>query len=101
MATNKDIVESGYAEALLGVMYRPCSAPWSATSRAGPKPTGSPSAGTFVGPQAVLDGVFMRLGEVGDEYTVVADQFVADGDTVVVLGRYTWKHKDSGAACSR
>lgn len=47
--------------------------------------------------EGVLEGVFMRLAEVGDEYTVVGDQFVADGDTVVVLGSYTWKHKETGA----
>lgn len=39
----------------------------------------------------------MRLGEIGDEFTVVAEQFVGDGDTVVGLGRHTWKHKESGA----
>ena len=38
----------------------------------------------------------MRLGEIGDEFAAVPDQFVADGDTVVVLGHYTWKHKSSG-----
>ncbi|HEY5185002.1 MAG TPA: class I SAM-dependent methyltransferase [Actinomycetes bacterium] len=43
-------------------------------------------AGTYVGPQAVLEGVFMRLGEIGDDYAVVPEQFVADGDTVVALG---------------
>jgi uncharacterized protein len=50
-----------------------------------------------VGPQAVLEGVFMRLGEVGDEFAVVPEQFVADGDTVVALGTYNWKHKSTGA----
>ncbi len=38
----------------------------------------------------------MRLGEIGDEFAVVPDQFVADGDTVVALGNITWKHKSSG-----
>jgi ketosteroid isomerase-like protein len=52
--------------------------------------------GTFVGPQAVVDRVFMRLGEIGDQFSVVPSQFIAEGDTVVVLGTYTWKHKVSG-----
>ncbi len=39
----------------------------------------------------------MRLGEVGDEFAAVPDQIVADGDTVVALGNYSWKHKTSGA----
>jgi uncharacterized protein len=38
----------------------------------------------------------MRLGEIGDDFAVVPEQFVADGDTVVVLGSYGWKHKTSG-----
>ena len=38
----------------------------------------------------------MRLGEIGDDYAVLPDKFVADGDTVVMLGRYSWKHKESG-----
>ena len=56
---------------------------------------GFPLAGTYVGPQAVLDGVFMRR-EIGDEFAAVPDQIVAEGDTVVAIGNYTWKHKGSG-----
>src|SRR3984957_5547255 len=57
---------------------------------------GFPLAGTYVGPQAVLEGVFMRLGEIGDDFAVVPEQFVADGETVVALGSYGWKHTSSG-----
>ena len=42
----------------------------------------------------------MRLGEKGDEHALVPDQFVADGDTVVALGNYTWKRKSSGERVS-
>jgi ketosteroid isomerase-like protein len=44
----------------------------------------------------VLEGVFMRLGEIGDDFAAVPEQLVADGETVVALGSYTWKHKSSG-----
>ena len=54
---------------------------------------GFPLAGNYVGPQAVLEGVFMRLGEIGDDFAVLPERFVADGDTVVALGTYQWKHK--------
>ena len=57
---------------------------------------GFPLAGSYVGPQAVLEGVFMRLGEIGDEFAVMPEHFVADGDTVIALGTYGWKHKTSG-----
>jgi ketosteroid isomerase-like protein len=44
----------------------------------------------------VLEGVFMRLGEIGDDFAVVPERFVVDGDTVVALGSYRWKRKSSG-----
>ena len=94
MPTNKEIVEGVYASfaqgdvpAVLGAMADDIQ--WTEAD-------GFPLAGTYVGPQAVLEGVFMRLGEIGDDYAVVPEQFVADGDTVVMLGHYMWKHKSSG-----
>jgi len=48
---------------------------------------GFPLAGTYIGPQAVHEGVFMRLGEIGDGSGDVVEQLVAEGDTVVALGR--------------
>lgn len=94
MATNTEIVEGAYASfakgdvpAALGAMAD--NIQWSEAD-------GFPLAGTYVGPQAVLEGVFMRLGEIGDDFAVVPEQFVADGDMVVALGNYTWKRKGSG-----
>jgi ketosteroid isomerase-like protein len=96
MSTNKEIVESVYASfaqgdvpAVLGAMAE--NIEWSEAD-------GFPLAGTYIGPQAVLEGVFMRLGEIGDEFAAVPDQIVAEGDTVVALGNYSWKHKSSGAS---
>ena len=94
MATNKEIVENVYASfasgdvpAVLGVMADDIQ--WTEAD-------GFPLTGTYVGPQAVLEGVFMRLGEIGDDFAVMPEQFVGDGDTVVALGNYQWKHKSSG-----
>ena len=94
MATSKEIVEAAYASfaqgdvpAVMGAMDEKIE--WTEAD-------GFPLAGTYVGPQAVLEGVFMRLGEVGDEFAPVPDKIIAEGDTVVVLGNYTWKHKSSG-----
>ena len=94
MATNKEIVENAYSSfasgdvpAALGVMADDIH--WTEAE-------GFPLAGTYVGPQAVLEGVFMRLGEIGDDFAVVPERFVADGDTVVALGSYRWKRKGSG-----
>ena len=41
----------------------------------------------------------MQLGEIGDNWRVVVERFVADGDTVVANGKYTWNHKKSGEPC--
>ncbi len=94
MATNKEIIESAYASfasgdvpAALGAMTDDIE--WTEAD-------GFPLAGTYVGPQAVLEGVFMRLGEIGDDFAVVPEQFIADGDTVVALGVYRWQHKGTG-----
>ena len=57
---------------------------------------GFPLHGTYVGPQAVVDGVLMRLGEIGDEFTVTPTRFVAEDDTVVATGTYSWKHRSTG-----
>lgn len=60
---------------------------------------GFPLAGTYRGPQAVLENVFMRLGEFSDNWGVEVDRFIAEGDTVVADGRYTWNHKETGESC--
>jgi ketosteroid isomerase-like protein len=60
---------------------------------------GFPLAGTYIGPRAVVENVFMRLGEFSDNWAVVVDRFIADGDTVVADGKYTWNHKESGKPC--
>lgn len=60
---------------------------------------GFPLAGTYIGPQAVVENVFMRLGEFSDNWAVAVDRLIADGDTVVADGRYTWNHKETGGPC--
>jgi ketosteroid isomerase-like protein len=49
------------------------------------QPTGAP----WVGPEAVLENLFVRLGGEWDGFTVTPRQFHGAGDTVVVEGRYT------------
>ncbi len=61
---------------------------------------GFPLAGTYTGPKAVVENVFMRLGDFSDNWGVDVDRFIADGDTVVAEGRYTWNHKTTGEPCA-
>jgi ketosteroid isomerase-like protein len=60
---------------------------------------GFPLGGVYVGPQSVVQNVFMRLGEFSDNWGVEVDRYIADGDTVVADGKYTWNHKETGEAC--
>ena len=50
----------------------------------------------YIGPQAVLEGVFMRLGQDWEVFEVKPEEFLDAGDRVVALGRYNAKHKASG-----
>jgi uncharacterized protein len=46
--------------------------------------TGQP----FVGPAAVVEGVFARVMNDIEGFEIRPERFLADGDTVVMLGRY-------------
>ncbi|MGE0130723.1 MAG: nuclear transport factor 2 family protein [Blastocatellales bacterium] len=50
---------------------------------------GFPLTGTYNGPQAVLEGVFMRIGPLWEGFAVTPQEFIDGGETVVALGQYT------------
>lgn len=50
----------------------------------------------YCGPQAILGGVFARLGSEWDGFAAVPEEFLDAGDTVVVLGRYRGTFKATG-----
>ena len=51
----------------------------------------------YIGLDAVLNGVFARLGAEWDGFSAVPKEIVDAGDTVVGLGRYGGVYKASGA----
>jgi hypothetical protein len=57
---------------------------------------GFPYGGTYHGPNAVLSGVFMRLGTEWDDFAAVPEEFIDGGDTVVALGKYSGTYKATG-----
>jgi ketosteroid isomerase-like protein len=61
---------------------------------------GSPYAGTYHGPQAVLEGVFAKLGGEWDGFKIEPSQLVAEGDEVVSLGTYSGTYKATGKSFS-
>ena len=54
---------------------------------------GFPYGGTYHGPKAVLEGVFMRLGSEWKDFAAVPHEFVDGGDTIVALGKYSGTYK--------
>ncbi len=52
----------------------------------------------YTGPEAVLSGVFARLGGEWDGFAAVPGAFHGAGDTVFVLGRYAGVYKATGEA---
>ena len=50
----------------------------------------------YCGAEAILSGVFGRLGAEWDGFAAVPEEFLDAGDTVVVLGRYRGTCKATG-----
>ena len=57
---------------------------------------GFPYGGTYHGPNAVLEGVFMRLGTEWEGFAAVPSEFIDGGDTIVVLGTYSGTYRTTG-----
>ena len=57
---------------------------------------GFPLGGTYHGPNAVLSGVFRRLGSEWDGFAAVPEEFIDGGDTVVALGKYSGTYRVTG-----
>ncbi|MFF4404975.1 nuclear transport factor 2 family protein [Streptomyces sp. NPDC001262] len=59
---------------------------------------GFPLAGTYRTPAGVTSNVMEKLGAEWDDWTAHDDTYVADGENVVVLARYTAVNKATGKA---
>lgn len=57
---------------------------------------GFPLAGTYRTPDGVSANVMEKLAADWDEWTAHDDRYVVDGENVVVLARYTARHKTTG-----
>lgn len=59
---------------------------------------GFPYAGTYVGAEAVVAGVFKRIGEEWSEYAFSLERLVDGGSTIVGIGTYSGRYKKNGKA---
>jgi hypothetical protein len=55
-----------------------------------------PSGEAWVGPEAVLNNLFMKLGGEWDGFTVHPTSFHGAGDSVIVEARYTGTYRPTG-----
>jgi uncharacterized protein len=56
--------------------------------------------GQYTGPNEVLENVFMKIGTEWEGFSVVPEQFVDGGETVVALGNYSGKFLKTGKSMS-
>jgi ketosteroid isomerase-like protein len=57
---------------------------------------GFPYAGTYIGPMAIVENVFMKLATEWEGFAAVPEQIVDGGNTVVALGNYSGTYKATG-----
>lgn len=59
---------------------------------------GFPYAGTYVGPQQIVAGVFQRLATEWDGYSAKVHTYLTDGDRVAAFGVYSGAYRKTGKA---
>lgn len=58
---------------------------------------GFPYAGTYIGPAAVRQNVFERIGEDWENYSADPDELIdGAGDVIVAVGHYSGTYKKTG-----
>lgn len=95
---NRDLVDGIYKSfatgdipGVLGALHE--NAEWTEAA-------GFPYGGTYVGPNAILENVFMKLGTEWEGFSAVPQQLVDGGDTIVALGTYGGKYLKTGRSMS-
>lgn len=94
MSQNRDLVQRVYEAFAVGDI--PSVLGFLAADVHWTEAEGGPYGGVSIGPEAVLNNVFMKLGGEWDGYAAVPREFIADGATVVVLGEYSGTYKATG-----
>lgn len=57
---------------------------------------GFPCAGTWIGPQQVIDNVFAVLGKTWDGYSFKLERLIDGGDRIVGVGDYRGTYRATG-----
>ncbi len=94
MSKNLEIMQGHYAGSDakdLAAMLAPLSPTTEWTEMAG-----FPCAGTFVGPDAVVENVFKVLGTEWDGYTLKVDRLLDAGNSIIAVGTYSGTYRKTG-----
>jgi ketosteroid isomerase-like protein len=94
--SNTDVINSAYAAFASGDVPQVLAV--FAEGITWTEAAGHPYAGTYVGSDAIVQNIFMRLGAEWDEYQVKPDMLIAEGDRVAALGWYSGIYKETGRA---
>lgn len=96
MPTNFEIIKAHYAGSDtkdIAAMLAPLTPTTRWTEMAG-----FPCAGTYIGPEAVVENVFMALGAAWDGYTLKLERLIDGGDSIVGVGTYSGIYRATGKA---
>ncbi|PZG56024.1 DUF4440 domain-containing protein [Spongiactinospora gelatinilytica] len=93
---NTDIVAGHYAASARGDLDG-MLAPFASDIR-WTEAEGSLYAGTYVGPDAIVAGVFAPIGAQFDGFTVEIESLFDAGGQVIALGHYSGRHRGTGRA---
>ena len=85
-----DAFGRGDVDTVLGGMSPQIS--WAEAESNPYKPDGKP----WIGPDAIVQNLFVKLGADWERFTVTPETFIDAGDRVTVEGRYTAKHNETG-----
>ncbi|WP_027054223.1 nuclear transport factor 2 family protein [Mesorhizobium erdmanii] len=98
MSRNYEVIKAHYAGSDnkdLAAMMAPVTDKTAWTEMAG-----FPYAGTYVGADAIISGVFKRIGEEWEGYALKVDTLVDGDSTIVGIGTYSGVYKKTGKAMS-
>lgn len=94
MAQNSDIIRGLYDAFAIGDI--PAVLDTLASDISWTEAEGGPYGGVSIGPDQVLQNVFMKLGGEWDGFSAIPREFITQGNTVVVLGDYSASFKATG-----
>lgn len=94
MAQNSDIIRGVYDAFAKGDI--PAVLATLASDISWTEAEGGPYGGVSIGPDQVLQNVFMKLGGEWDGFSAIPREFITQGNTVVVLGDYSASFKATG-----